>query len=156
MNTNCGGARVNRNLRTTYPEGVSGPRCCHSPNRFDVWAGGPSSPRRVFDWTREMVEGGPSSPRRVFDRTGIMMSRFEFFMPIACDRTPLLGKDHVSVLSMRSRHGDFDQEHPPSPRLRRDRPVLRPAAAGLRRGRRPGSGGEKSEVYGIRIGGFQR
>ena len=35
-----------------------------------------------------------------------MMWRFEFFMRIACRRTPLLGKDDVSVLSMRPRHGD--------------------------------------------------
>lgn len=38
------------------------------------------------------------------------MWSFELFMPIACGRIPVLGKDHVSLLSMRMRHGDFDQE----------------------------------------------
>jgi hypothetical protein len=40
-------------------------------------------------------------------------------MPIACDRSARLGKDRVSVLSMRTRHGEFDQEGkaevPPEP-----------------------------------------
>lgn len=78
------GVRVNRSLRMSYPESVSGPRCCHTPNSCEAWAG-------RAKWTREVVIPG-------------VVSGLEFFMAIACDRSPPPGKDHVSVLSMRTRH----------------------------------------------------